>query len=311
MANYSRRQFLGHSLGVAGLFTATTLTSCSNLRIFALGKPGSKMRFGLVTYLWGKDWDLPTLIRNCETTKVLGVELRTQHAHGVESELNTRERREVKKQFDDSPVTLAGLGTNFAFHHTDIERLRKDIDGAKQYVRLSHDVGGSGVKVKPNDLPDNVPVEKTIEQIGKSLNELGRFGADYGQEIRVEVHGRKTQRLPIIKRIFDVADHANVGVCWNSNDEDLTGPGLEYNFNLVKNRFGDTVHVRELNIGQYPYQQLINLFVKMDYKGWILLEARTKPEDRVKALAEQRMLFEQMVAKAQARLYPKENKCFV
>ena len=44
----------------------------------------------------------------------------------------------------------------------------------------------------------------------------------------------------------------------------------------------------------------MNLFVEMDYQGWILLEARTKPEDRVKALAEQRMLFEQMVAKAQA-----------
>jgi len=302
MPNYSRRQFLGHSLGIVGLFTATTLTSCSSLRIFALGKPGSRMRFGLVTYLWGKDWDLPTLIRNCETTNVLGVELRTQHAHGVESDLNAQQRREVKKRFDDSPVTLVGLGTNFAFHHIEHERLQKDIDGAKQYVRLSHDVGGSGVKVKPNDLPEGVPVEKTIEQIGKSLNELGRFGADYGQEIRVEVHGRKTQRLPIIKRIFDVADHPNVGVCWNCNDEDLTGLGLEYNFNLVKDRFGATVHVRELNIGKYPYQQLMNLFVKMDYKGWVLLEARTKPKDRIKALFEQRMLFEQMVAKAQARL---------
>ncbi|MCH8118525.1 MAG: PmoA family protein [Planctomycetes bacterium] len=38
----------------------------------------------------------------------------------------------------------------------------------------------------------------------------------------------------------------------------------------------------------------------MDYAGWILLEARTKPDDRVKALAEQRQVFEEMVAKAQA-----------
>lgn len=302
MAGYSRRQFLERSLrvGAAGVFAATALTSCSGLRVFSKAKPGSKMRFGLVTYLWGKDWDLPTLIRNCETTNVLGVELRAEHAHGVESHLNAQQRRAVKKRFADSSVTLVGLGTNFAFHHTDPARLRKDMDGARDYIRLSHDVGGSGVKVKPNALPDGVPVAETIEQIGKSLNELGRFAADYGQEIRVEVHGRETSRLPIMKRIFDVADHPNVGVCWNSNDKDLEGRGLEYNFNLVKDRFGATVHVRELNIGGYPYQQLINLFVKMDYKGWILLEARTKPQDRVKALAQQRMLFEQMVAKAQA-----------
>jgi len=98
---------------------------------------------------------------------------------------------------------------------------------------------------------------------------------------------------------MDVADHPNVGVCWNCNSQDLQGQGLEYNFNLVKDRFADTVHVRELNIGSYPYQELMNLFVAMDYAGWILLEARTKPKDRVKALAEQRQVFEDMVAKAQ------------
>ncbi|HCO93735.1 MAG TPA: xylose isomerase, partial [Phycisphaerales bacterium] len=165
---------------------------------------GSKMKFGLVTYLWGRDWDLPTVIANCEKTKVLGVELRTEHAHGVESNLNARQRRDVKKRFDDSPVTLLGPGANFAFHHADASRLRKDIEGAKEYIKLSRDCGGTGIKVKPNDLPRNVPQEKTIEQIGKSLNELGRFGADYGQQIRLEVHGACAP-LPIIKKIMDVA----------------------------------------------------------------------------------------------------------
>lgn len=297
----SRRKFLTLSTQTAAGFLApTALAYCSTKQTNRLNKPGTKMRFGLVTYLWGKDWDLHTLIHNCETTNVLGVELRTQHAHGVESHLNTTQRQEVKKHFDNSPVTLVGLGTNFSYHHTNPEELQKNIEGAKQYIKLSHDVGGSGVKVKPNALPDAVPVEKTIEQIGKSLNELGQFGASYGQEIRVEVHGEKTQQLPIIKQIFDVADNPNVGVCWNSNDQDLDGQGLEYNFNLVKERFGKTTHVRELDIGEYPYQRLINLFVKMDYAGWILLEARTEPKDRVKALAKQRRLFEQMVAKAQA-----------
>ncbi len=258
------------------------------------------MRFGLVTYLWGQDWDLPTLIRNCESTKVRGVELRTEHAHRVEANLNGRQRKDVKKRFADSAVTLVGLGTNFDFHHTDQAVLKKNIEGAKEYIKLSRDVGGSGVKVKPNTLPDGVPIEKTIEQIGTSLNELGRFGAGLGQEIRLEVHGEKTQELPVIRRIMDVADNPNVRVCWNSNHEDLKGEGLEYNFNLVKARFGRTAHVRELNAGDYPYQQLINLFVKMDYAGWVMLEASTKPPDRVKALLEQRILFEQMVAKGQA-----------
>jgi len=290
----TRREFLKSSLVCgAGLVAAGPLA-----RWAPAVEKLTAMRFGLVTYLWGQDWDLPTLIANCEKTGVLGVELRTQHAHGVEANLSAAERRQVRARFANSPVTLVGLGTNFDFHHPDKDRLARSIQGAKDYIKLSHDCGGSGVKVKPNDLPKGVPYEKTIQQIGESLNELGRFGASYNQQIRLEVHGRGTSSLPVVKAIMDVADHPNVGVCWNCNGQDLEGEGLEYNFNLVRPRFADIVHVRELNIGDYPYQELMNLFVGTDYNGWILLEARTKPADRVAALAEQRKVFETMVAKA-------------
>ena len=150
------------------------------------------------------------------------------------------------------------------------------------------------MKVKPNSFPADVPRQKTIEQIGRALNEVAAYGEGYGQQIRVEVHGRGTSELPVIKAIFDVADHPNVTVCWNSNNEDLRGKGLPHNFNIVKDRFGDTVHIRELNDVDYPYHQLLKLFVEMDYAGWILLEARTNPTDKIEAMIEQRQLFEKM-----------------
>ena len=61
-------------------------------------------------------------------------------------------------------------------------------EATKAFVKLSNDVGGSGVKVKPNSFHQGVEREKTIAQIGQSLNTLGAFAADYGQEIRIEVH---------------------------------------------------------------------------------------------------------------------------
>jgi len=291
----SRREFLaGGALAAAGVLASGALVSCTTLQT----SPGLRMRFGLVTYLWGKDWDLPTLISNCEKSKVLGVELRTTHAHGVEPSLNSQQRTEVRKRFADSSVVLLGPGSNERFDDPDPGKLAQAIEATKAFVKLSHDVGGSGVKVKPNSFHEGIPHEQTIEQIGRSLNTVGRFAADYGQQIRLEVHGQCAE-LPTIKAIMDIADHPCVGVCWNSNEQDLLGKGLEYNFNLVRNRFGDTAHVRELDMGEYPYQELINLFVKTDYTGWILLEARTKPVDRVKALAEQYAIFRRMVAKAQ------------
>jgi len=295
MVRSTRRVFLRDSIAWgAGIVAAGPLGHV----LAAAGKPGSKMKFGLVTYLWAKDWDLPTVIANCEKAGVLGVELRTEHAHKVEANLTAAQRQEVKKRFADSRVTLVSLGTNFAFHYPDEDRLRKEIEGAKQYIKLAYDCGASGMKVKPNDLPKGVPYAKTIEQIGRALNELGQFAAGYGQEVRLEVHGG-CSLLPTMKAIMDHVTQPNVGVCWNCNNQDLEGEGLESNFKLVRSRFSHIAHVRELNMTDYPYQQLINLMVASDYDGWVLLEGRAIPKEPVKALIEQREVFTRMVAQAQ------------
>jgi len=142
----------------------------------------SKMKLGLVTYNWGKDWDVPTLIKNCSAAKIYGVELRTEHAHGVGPSLSAEKRKEVKKMFADSPVKIVGMGTNEQYDFVEPELLKKAIEQTKEWIKLSKDVGGTGVKVKPNAFHKEVPREKTIEQIGKAFNEVAKFAADYGSE---------------------------------------------------------------------------------------------------------------------------------
>ena len=66
---------------------------------------------------------------------------------------------------------------------------RADIAATKEYIVLAHDVGASGVKVRPNGLPPEVPKEKTLEQIGKALIPCGQTAASLGLEVWVEVHG--------------------------------------------------------------------------------------------------------------------------
>jgi sugar phosphate isomerase/epimerase len=289
----SRREFLAQTASGASAAMLSALPFSQAVR----ADDPAGMSFGLVTYLWGRDWDLPTLIANCETTGVAGVELRVEHAHGVEPSLSAKERQEVQAHFADSRVVCLGPGTNQKFDDPDPAKLKQNIEGAKAYVKLSHDIGGSGVKVKPDRLPQEVAREKTLEQIGRSLENLGKYAQDWGQEIRLEVHGQCAP-LPHIAEIFSYIEQPNVGVCWNSNEQDLEGEGLKHNFRLVRDRFGRTVHVRELDGDEYPYQQLIDLLVETKYDGWVLLEARTNPDDRVAALESQRKLFEQMVAKA-------------
>jgi len=296
MTHFDRRDFLRSTaaMGAAqfGLGALTRATCAADAKATAAPP---KMRFGLVTYMWGADWDLPTLLRNLETAQTYGVELRTQHAHGVDPEISSGKRQEVRQRFADSPITLVGLGCNECFHHVDPKVLAASIERAKAFIQLGHDVGGSGVKVKPNDLPKEVPQEKTVEQIGKSLNLLGAYAADLGQQLRLEVHGQCAP-LPIIASIMQVADHPNVRVCWNGNDQDLQGDGLEHNFHLVEKRLGDTLHAHDLGGKKYPYAKLFELLKGAHYRGWVLIEASDQPPDRVAALIEQRKIFEKLAS---------------
>jgi len=288
--NLSRRHFIQRSVVAGiGLTAMKPFSSWANA-----ANPG--MKFGLVTYQWGKDWDLPTLISNCEKAGFKGVELRTQHAHGVETSLNALQRTEVKKRFADSSVFCVGYGSNFEYHSPDPKILRENIEQTKEYIKLCKDIGAPGIKVKPNNLPKEIPREKTIAQIAKSLNEVGKFAQEYGQLVRVEIHGTLTQEIPNIRDIFEQVTEPNVKMCWNSNDPDLNPPGLEANFKSVAKWIGDTTHIRGIKISDYPYDQLFSLLNGIKYKGWILVEASTTPDDKMAAMKEQVALFNEMMA---------------
>ncbi|MUH34641.1 sugar phosphate isomerase/epimerase [Zobellia amurskyensis] len=290
--NVPRRRFIKGTLASGVVLSSMPLLGFQNFL-----SNETQMKLGLVTYLWAKDWTVEEIIDNCEKSGIQGVELRSTHAHGVELSLSKKERLKVKNRFKNSGVTLVGIGSAEEFDQKDPILLSSAIKNTKEFIKLSHDVGGSGVKVRPNHLHDDVPHEQTIEQIGKALNEVARYGADYGQEIRVEVHGKGTQNPEIMKRIMDVAHHPNVSVCWNCNQEDLDGKGFGHNFDLLKDRLGRTTHIRELNSTDYPYDKLLDELVEINYDGWLLLECRTAPADTLKAMTDQKRLFDEMIRK--------------
>jgi sugar phosphate isomerase/epimerase len=247
------------------------------------------MQLGMVTYLWGAKWDLPTLIKNCEQTGFAGVELRSTHAHGVEPTLNDKQREDVRKRFEDSPVTCVGLGSACEYHSTDPAVVKKNIELTKQFVILAHDVGATGVKVRPNGLNKDEDPRETVERIGKALHKCGEFAEGYGQEIRVEVHGRGTQDPKIMRQIFDVADHPSVRLCWNSNPGEVKDGSIAEPFKLLKDTLANVIHIHRL-YDPYPYRELFGLLKQIDYGGWCLSESPAT-EDPIEVMHYYRVLF--------------------
>jgi hypothetical protein len=295
MKTHSRRTFFSRGVQVgAGLMSLSSVAS-------SLAQRTSKMRFGFTSYQWGSAWDVPATIANCTKAKAFGVELRTSsnYAHGVELSLPDPQRREVKKRFADSPVKLVGIASGERFDWPERAKLDAAIESAKGHVKLSQDVGGSGVRVFPNDFQKDVPQEKTIEQISRALNILGKYAADYGQQIRLENHGSLGTSLVALRKVMDGVDQPNVRIKLNGSLQ--KGEDFAQGFQLVKGLLGDTLHFHELNRGDFPYQLQSDLLIDMGWEGWWLLETSSKVPDGLQALIEQRGMWEGLIAKSLSR----------
>jgi sugar phosphate isomerase/epimerase len=234
------------------------------------------MRLGAVTYNVLKDWDVETIIRNLEAAGFEAVELRTTHKHGVEPSLTAEERLRVRRRFETSKVRLLSFGTTCEFHSPDPSERKRQVETGKQFVVLAHDTGAWGIKVRPNGLPKEAPRETTIGNIGAALRELGEYGAGYGVEIWLEVHGRETSLPPVCADIMRATKHPNVGLCWNSNAEDVVNGSVRRSFELLRPWIRN-VHINEL-ANDYPWRELFTLLRRSGYDRYTLCEALESKE---------------------------------
>jgi sugar phosphate isomerase/epimerase len=272
MSSLNRRRFLQTSaaLGAAGLSSPV-----ANAAPTKTDEAPLKFRLGLVTYNLAAKWTRADILRICKNTKVSPVEFRTTHKHGVEPSLGKDERKEIKKQFADAGVEIWGCGTICEFQSPDQTVVQKNVETCKQFVDLVADLGGKGVKVRPNGLPKGVPTEKTLEQIGKALIPCGKAADDSGVEIFVEVHGGGTAHPPNMKMIMEHCGHPKVGLTWNSNASDVKDGSVSEYFKLLW-PWIRSCHINELYkdaTGAYPYRELFRLFRANGYDRVTLCEA--------------------------------------
>ncbi len=235
------------------------------------------MILGAVTYNMLKDWDLETIVNKLPELGFEAVELRTTHAHGVEPTIGPEERERVRKLFAGSKLKLVGYGTVCEFHSPDAAERARQVETGKAFIDLAKGTGALGIKVRPNNLPDEVPRETTIANIAACLKELGYYGEGRGIEVWLEVHGRETMNPPVIAEIMKLTDHPSVGVCWNSNGQsDMVDGSISTYFKLLR-PWLKSCHINEL-VNGYPYRELFTLLRETGYDRWTLMEAQENPQ---------------------------------
>jgi sugar phosphate isomerase/epimerase len=263
----SRRTFLATAVSAPAVLSSPFTPR-------AAAEEAAKFKLGIVTYNVPKDWDLPTLLKVCKEVGIAAIECRTTHKHGVEPSLTVEQRRDVKKQFAESGVVFWGCGSVCEFHSDNQSVVKKNIEDCKQFVKLVQDIGGRGVKVRPNGVPKGADEQKTFEQIGKALQECGKAAADAGIEICVEVHGPITQVPKNMKTIMEACGHKSVGVTWNSNGTDVEKGSVVGSFELLK-PWIRSCHINDLENdakGKYPYGELFKLLRGIGYDRYTMCE---------------------------------------
>ena len=261
-SNLSRRSFL------AAASVAPSL---------AFAKPSAedvKFKLGIVSYNVSATWDLKTTLDICKRVGIAAVECRTTHKHGVEPSLNASQRKDVKKQFADSGVVFWGCGSICEFHSADEAVVKKNIETCKHFIGLSAELGGKGVKVRPNGVAKGMTAEKACSQIGKSLIECGKVASDAGLEICVEVHGAVTQLPKNMKLIMDACGHSSVGVTWNSNEIEVVNGSISEGFDLLSKHIR-SCHINDLEkdkAGKYPYRELFRRLKEIGYDRYTMCE---------------------------------------
>ena len=220
MRKRGRRSFLrGASLALASALRASGNREFANSSTRLPAKPpetAPRFKLGLVTYQLGQSWDIDTIIKNCEATR-----------------------------FEGSRVRLVSLGSTCEYESPEPSVVKRNIEETRGFCELAHDLGCMGVKVRPNGFPPGSDHAKVLEQIGQALHQCGDIARDHGVEIWLEVHGEETERPPNIHRIMEVCNHPSVGICWNSNDNDIVDGSVKPSFELLQSWLR-SCHINEL-----------------------------------------------------------------
>jgi hypothetical protein len=77
--------------------------------------------------------------------------------------------------------------------------------------------------------------------------------------------------------MMELANHPQVGICWNSNPTDVENGSVKESFALLK-PWLRSVHINELWKPDYPWRELFGLLKEAQYNRYCLMEIADNPD---------------------------------
>jgi sugar phosphate isomerase/epimerase len=233
------------------------------------------MKLSLLTYSLARTWSLDKIVDLARAFGFAGLEFRAEanHAHGVELERTTSERREIRDRIADAYLEVACIGTGSRFESPEASQRREVIERTKRYVELARDLDCGRIRVFGNNFPREVPRDVCVQYVGESLRALGEFSESYGVDVLLELHGDFRFWAYALGAV-EIADHPRVALVYNCETADIVGGSVAATYRRVRQQIRH-VHLHQFNgprWGTYPYPELFRLLAADGYEGYLSSE---------------------------------------
>jgi len=259
--------------------------------IIKAGKPTKRLPIAFST-LGCPNWEWKTILDQAARRHFAAIEMR-----GLMGEMDLPKSpqfigaklKESLKDLDALGLKISDLGASTNMHEPDAAKRAKQMDEAKRFIELAHQLGAPYVRVFPNQLVKGEERKTTIDRIVAGLRELGDHAKGSGVTVIVESHGEFVTAPPLLE-IIKGADHPNVALLWDAHHTCVAGEKPAETFKQLR-RYIRHVHLKDsrspkegekgrqyvlTGSGEVPIKETLKVLAGGGYRGYYSFEWEKK-----------------------------------
>jgi len=259
--------------------------------IIRAGRQAKRLPIGFST-LGCPNWEWKTILDQAARHGFAAIELR-----GLMGEMDLPKSpqftgaklKESLKDLDALGLKISDLGASTNMHEPDAGKRAKQMDEAKRFIELAHQLGSPYVRVFPNQMVKGEERKTTIDRIVTGLRELGDQAKGGGVTVIVESHGEFTTSSQLLE-IIQGAAHPNVAFLWDAHHTCVAGEKPAETFKLL-GRYIRHTHLKDSRApkgdekdrryvltgsGDVPVKETVKVLADGGYRGYYNFEWEKK-----------------------------------
>ena len=234
-------------------------------------------------------WDWKTILKHAVEWGFAGIEMR-----GLQEQMDLPRSPQFmgeniktsQRDLKALGLKISDLGASANMHEPDPKKRAEQMDEAKRFIDLAHQLDVAYVRVFPNKLVPGEERRMTVERIIDGMLELGKYARGSGVTVILESHGDFTD-APTLLQILKGAQMTSTGFLWDAHHTYvLSKEKPEDTFKLL-GKYVRHAHLKDsrpplagekerryvlTGTGDVPVKETVQVLKGAGYKGYYCLE---------------------------------------